>query len=257
MNRKLSAIMTLIMFLIITQCAGASTDTFVISYKGNVKIVREGSRVGYQCTPNMILKSGDWISTENNSHVKIAFDETRENITKVEENSIVSIKDADPERIELFDGRIVTSLRGGIPGGTFIVRTPSGICGARGTAWATTTDGVYTNVSVFQNDVFFRGLNKDGTLMAREVMINEGFCRDIKKYEAPGEMRALSENEVARLKRSIVHKNPKQKKSVRLGGSPVITSIGGGTRSGIVEINGVGVNIDTVNRANAESKTTK
>ena len=60
MQRKMRI---LLVSLLCLSCLLYAIESFaevtVISSTGNVKIVRAGSKVGYQCVPNMKLKTGD------------------------------------------------------------------------------------------------------------------------------------------------------------------------------------------------------
>jgi hypothetical protein len=95
------------------------------------------------------------------------------------------------------------------------VRTPCGVCGARGTGWRTIVSGGMMNVAVFQNRVFSRGVNKDGSVMEDDFWIGEGFMRNINRFKKPGELMPVppDELEAMRKKFGLWHKDKMKKKS--------------------------------------------
>ncbi|MDD4956125.1 MAG: hypothetical protein PHH49_00430 [Candidatus Omnitrophica bacterium] len=213
----------------------------VVSTEGSVKLIKSGTKAGIACIPDTQLESGDWLSVGKASNVVVAFDDARKNLTKIEENTLVEIKDAAPDIIELFNGTIVANLLGLSSGQQFVMRTPSGICGARGTGWMVATDGLMTNVNVYQHDVFFRGFNPDGSLK-EEVTIGEGYSCDIIKYGDPGPIRKTDDAVLDALKKTA---NDLKGAS---GAGRESAGFGEKARHGIIMVNGVGVNVDIVDR---------
>ena len=54
-----------------------------------------------------------------------------------------------------------------------------------------------TRVEVVENQVFVRGINRDGSLMDEEFIVDKGFERIIEKFEAPGIMERISDDRLA------------------------------------------------------------
>lgn len=183
---------------LVAQPAQSLPETVIISsFAGDAKVTPAGKTRSVPCEAEMLLKAGDRIKTGRESYVEMAFERRRKNIVRIEESSDVVIKLVDGEKVELIDGTIFTVLLNLKRGEMFRVKTPCGVCGARGTGWKTTTDGNVVDVAVFDGRLFSRGIMPDGSVMEREYWIDEGFERTIKKFEKPGKMVKIPEEKVA------------------------------------------------------------
>lgn len=197
-------------------CAGLSASAIaetviVMSYAGKVKITPAGKAKEILPSPNMVLKAGDRIKTGRESYMEIAFERKRENIVRIEEKSDVIIKLEGDEKIELIDGEIYTVLKGLKRGEEFQVRTPCAVCGARGTGWNTKTTAKKTDVAVFDDKIFVRGIKPDGSVMEEKYWVNEGFERRIKKFEKPEKMTKMSEKKLKAMKDKMEPPKPPRK----------------------------------------------
>ncbi len=218
----------------------------VISCSGSVKIIPFGTDTGNECESGMRLKKGDWISTDKDAHVMVAFDPSEQNIIRVEENTLAVITDTEIEKIELFDGKMIVRLGTDNSGKDFIVKVPSGICGARETGWAIGTDGIVTDISVFENRVYMQGINEDGTLMKEKHWVENGYRRKMKKFEEPNAPIRINKELLDLLRVAAESDEASQRGVIRIG-SKVPERAFFSRSSGIKEINGVGVNVDTIN----------
>ncbi len=192
-------IATLIVLNLASYVYAASRSVKVISYAGDVKIIPPKKREPVQCRLGMSLSSGTKVITANDSYLAVAFDSKKKNIVKIKENSYVIIKLSREDKIELVDGQIMLLLESIKKGESFRVRTPSAVCGARGTGWRTTIDGEATTIAVFDGEVFARGIDKNGLLMDDEYWTKWGYKRTIKKYESPQDEVKLPEEEVEKM----------------------------------------------------------
>ncbi|MFH1878542.1 MAG: FecR domain-containing protein [Candidatus Omnitrophota bacterium] len=159
---------------------------------GDVQVFYPGKEDALSCFPGLIVKEGTRLKTAEKSYAMIVSGENEKNMVKIKEKTDVIIKFDGDDKIELIDGEIFTILRGLKKGETFNVRTPCAVCGARGTAWVTRTDDKITRVSVFESVVSVDGIRKDGSVMAMEEQVEEGFEITVKKYSAPGMKKAIS-----------------------------------------------------------------
>jgi hypothetical protein len=175
----------------------------VISLAGDVKVISPGETAGEACLPGMRLREGSQVVTGMESYVEIALDDSKMNLLKIKENSRVVIKLEGPDKIELVDGEIFTLLQNLETGEVFRVRTPCATCGARGTGWRTKTDGKATEVSVFQDQVFVRGVKKDGSSMEKQYTVKAGYETKIKKFDKPEKMMKISSKRLASMKKEI------------------------------------------------------
>ncbi|HPS20066.1 MAG TPA: FecR domain-containing protein [Candidatus Omnitrophota bacterium] len=243
MPNKTDKYMMLIGVLIITVCISGTcfAAPVIVTYQGDVKVVRANSKVGYQCTPKMQLKGEDWISTGENSYVIIAFDDADKNRIKMDSNSIAVIKGQGSVMLEMISGELLVSL-GYVPAGSeFSLKTPSGVCTAHGTGWYMATDGFATEIQVFEHCVQMRGINKDGSL-GDVVEIPEGNKCITRKYESPALEGAVPQTRIEEL-RSFMVPDSGAEEEIFLDGS-VPTAYTSGDRNGIIEMNGVGINVD-------------
>ncbi|MGB2601453.1 MAG: FecR family protein [Candidatus Omnitrophota bacterium] len=199
----------------------------VISLAGDAKVISPGAAAGEACLPGMRLREGSQVVTGMESYVEIALDDSKMNLLKIKENSRVAIKLEGPDKIELVDGEIFTLLQNLEPGEVFRVRTPCATCGARGTGWRTKTDGKATEVSVFQDQVFVRGVKKDGSAMEKQYTVKAGYERKIKKFSKPEKMRKISSKRLARMKKEIKRspqapKKPQKVKKIKTPEKPAV-----------------------------------
>jgi ferric-dicitrate binding protein FerR (iron transport regulator) len=200
--------------------AGASDEeVVVISTSGKAHVTPSGKNKPVACKEGMSLAAGARITTEKGAYVRIAFDDLQQNIVKINENSDVVLKLADGEKIELVDGQIYALLRNVKKGETFRVRTPCAVCGARGTGWGTKTDGKASEVAVFEDKVFVRGLNKDGSAMEKFSWVKKGYKVKIKKFEKPGKKEKLSAGEMSEMEKEAGLDKEKKKRRTRGIGS--------------------------------------
>ncbi|MBF0493956.1 MAG: FecR domain-containing protein [Candidatus Omnitrophica bacterium] len=217
------------------------SEPTVLACSGDVKIVRSDSVTGYACEPKMVLKTGDWITTSGGAYVEISFDSTGKNISKLEENTLVVLKNTSSEKLELFDGQVVTSLQGMNGTDTFTIKCPAGLCTAMGTGWSVSTDGVDSDIKVFDSKVYFRSINKTGTVSNEKIWIEQGYSRKIRQYETPQEMVQLSSSDLENLKNAL---------------NVSSSSLSGGSdsgASGIVEVGGVGMNVGSAGLSTGEA----
>ncbi|MCK5450927.1 MAG: hypothetical protein KAI70_04090 [Candidatus Omnitrophica bacterium] len=179
----------------------ASNETvIVVSYAGDIKVVPFGESKSIVCKPGMILNEGTRLITGEESYIKIAFGRAKTNIMKVNADSEVVIKLEGEEKAVLVDGVLVTLLKDVKRGTTFRIRTPCAIVGARGTGWIVETNDMMSKVLVFDDGVFIRGVNEDGSVMEGEDWIEEGFRREINRFDRPGKMIKVPEEEVLKLR---------------------------------------------------------
>ncbi|MGB3113814.1 MAG: FecR family protein [Candidatus Omnitrophota bacterium] len=186
----------------VVSAASVSVETVeVISLSGNVKVIPAGETREVVCQAGMLLEKGDRIKTGGGAYVEIAFDRRMDNVIRIEGSSDVALK-LDEENIELVNGEVFAAIKNLKKGEPFRVRTPCVVCGVRGTGWNTVTDSKESTVSVLNGSVFARGINRDGSIMEKSFIINQGFERKIKKFERPEKMAKISERKFEKMKES-------------------------------------------------------
>ena len=180
-------------------CAFAAGTVTVMSFEGDVTIMPPRAAKAVVCSEGLIIKKGTHISTGRGSYVEIGFDQKKLNVARIKENTEVVVTLKGKDKIELIDGAVFTLLKDMKKGERFRIKTPSAACGARGTGWETMSEREMTRVEVVEDKVFVRGINKDGSLMDKEFVVNKGFERVIEKFEKPGAMERLSEDRIVEM----------------------------------------------------------
>ncbi len=158
---------------------------YLSSGKSNWKTLKTGAR----------LYSGDSIKTGEGVWLDIAFDESNKNMVSVRPQSHVVIRLEKCEKIELIDGEVFALVRNLPRGSTFEIRTPTAICGARGTGWGVSGNSGGTTVSAYQSDSYVKGLAKDGTPKPDETALMEGYKSVVKLFGSPSGLKKISEQE--------------------------------------------------------------
>ncbi|MEA3489976.1 MAG: FecR domain-containing protein [Candidatus Omnitrophota bacterium] len=198
-------------FLILLTCAAltagavipvlaAGETVIIMSYAGDVKVFPRGIQKAVTYKPGMIIKDGTRIVTGDESYLMLAFDRSGKKLVKVKANSEVIVKLDKEDKIELIDGSLFTVLRDIRKGTVFRIRTPDAVCGARRTGWSAATENAVTTVAVFEDKVFVRGINRDGSLMEDQVWVYSGYEVKVKRHDRPGKPSKIPKNKLDGMK---------------------------------------------------------
>jgi len=175
----------------------------VVSFAGDVEVYQGGPSEATKCKPKMKIKKESRIKTGAESYVEVAFDKHKENIVKIDENSDVIILLDGDNKIELVDGKLFVALNNVKKGRTFKVKTPAAVCGARGTGWAVETSGGKVTIKVFDNKVFVRGINPDGSIMDEVFWVGEGYEVLVDKFGDVGKEKQMTIEEFKKMKKTF------------------------------------------------------
>ena len=179
------------------------TTIGIVRIEGEVHFSKAGKGDFTQCTQNTVFSSGDIIKTGTESSITIAFDNEELNIIKINERTKVIVRIIDSEKIEIIDGEMFALLKGLDEDEEFEVRTPSVVCGARGTGWLIKVREKQTEIKVFDNEVYSFGINFDGTMMKKRVWTERGFKRTIEKGKAPGKKNKMTDEELLEIENQV------------------------------------------------------
>jgi hypothetical protein len=122
-----------------------------------------------------VLEKGDRIKTAGNSRCDIVMDEKGQQKIGIFDNSEVIVLLGKTEKFELVNANVLFSLEGLPKGTTFEVKTPTAVCGVRGTGFKIFADTTSTQINAYFNSVYgknFQGVVKD---------IPPGYFRTINK----------------------------------------------------------------------------
>jgi len=179
-------------------------EVLVFAVQGNVKVIPMGSNIAIECQRGMFLHPLDWIKTEANSSVTLAFDEKAENVVRVNENSLVIIKLDGYFKIQLLTGKMNAILENVESGETFRALTPSVVTESTSSGWTIDSEGIYSTVVVVDGEAYVCGINKDGTVKKEKFHIKEGYERETKTNEDPSIMTKAPEKAISWFKQQVV-----------------------------------------------------
>ncbi len=133
------------------------------------------------------------METAKGSMVDIIIGKDTDKAVKIDEKSRLEIQEINPAYLNLSKGKILVALKKLEPRSSFIVKTPTAICGAQGTAWSETVIDDKTKVCVFESKIFARGLDENGRAGFRKYTVGEGTQRTLLKGRPISEPQKISD----------------------------------------------------------------
>jgi hypothetical protein len=172
--------------------AFAAQKPYVTVYKvsGKAEYLPAGETDWISVKLGTELYSGDSVKTQRKAFVEIAFDNRRKNIVRIHPDTHIVISLKGNEKIELIDGEVFLLVQKLPRGSRFEIRTPTAVCGARGTGLGTIANKNKTTASSYEHTSYAKGIKKDGT-PGDEKEIPEGFKTEIKKFGFPSKLRKI------------------------------------------------------------------
>ena len=164
----------------------------IIYLKGRVKIQHPGDDFWILAKRGMIVSDKDKIKTFVGSEVEIALDSTLKNIVKVEPNTEITLEELKGKRLYMLKGKVLLLIEALPPDSSFEIKTPTAVAGVRGCGLSVDTDGQKTNVKCFEDKVYVKGIDIDGTIMAEVFIIDRGHKCIIHRFDIPGELIVLT-----------------------------------------------------------------
>ena len=213
-----------------TMAAEGAETIKVMSFGGSPKIMKAGTEDWSDVSAKMAVNSGDRIKTAQDEFVEIAFTRDIANVVKIAERSDVVVKSSN--HIELLNGKVLSRIRKLAPQSTFEVKTPAGLCGARGTGWETEASGDRMEAAAFKDEIFMKGIDESGALKAEELIVEEGWRAGMDKFETPETIERVSDQEKERYNewdKSVEEQSKGQEGAADTGGT---TPPGGGAPPG-------------------------
>ena len=154
--------------------ASAHADEFyceVMSVEGTATVTNTAVSQK-QLVEGDALQPEDLIEVGAGGTLDLAYDREWNNVTRVEENSKLSIRSLYPTTLELESGAVYAKLKSLPKDSSFSVQTPTAIASVRGTEYRTTFAGGETEVSnVSDSNVYVYGLDSSGEQQAEPVVI--------------------------------------------------------------------------------------
>ena len=166
----------------------------IVSLIGKVEVLKKDESQWIKAEKGMVLKPGDILLTGTNSECNLTFDSRRKNIVGVLGNSKIMILLAQSEKIEIIDADIYANITELAKGSAFEIRTPTAVCGARGTAFGIKANEESTEASSFESETYIR--NKKGS----EEGIKEGYKKNVGKDGKISKQISLEKEDIGRFK---------------------------------------------------------
>ncbi|MFC1621318.1 FecR domain-containing protein [Candidatus Omnitrophota bacterium] len=140
----------------------------IIDLAGPV-LVKEGPESDWcEAKLNMLLDKDAEVQTKKDASCTLAFDEEQKNILTLKENSRIKIENIEPGKVFLPEGRVFSLIEGLAKTEKFEIRTPTAIAGVRGTGWITDYRRGRTFIDCFNDIVYAKSLNEEGTVTGQE-----------------------------------------------------------------------------------------
>ncbi|MDD3905273.1 MAG: FecR domain-containing protein [Candidatus Omnitrophica bacterium] len=150
-----------------------TSNTFLV--KGDVKINKISAGGGWhKLEASTVIEKGDVIETAGESTADIVIGANTDKAIKIGEKSIVEFEGINPTSLNFSKGKLLVNVKRLEPKSSFVVKTPTAICGARGTGWMEEASPGMTKVCVFDNSVFVRELNDAGKPKMGKRIANQG-----------------------------------------------------------------------------------
>jgi len=173
-----------------------TNNTFVV--RGDVNVKKAGADTSWQkMTPSTVLEKGDIVETGKDSAVSVVIGANTEKTIKVGEKSRVEFQRVNPTELNVPNGKLLIALKKLEPKSSFVIKTPTAICGARGTAWLEEVSAEKTRISVFENEIFARELNVKGEPKSGQHIVDAGTQRILEKDKPISEPEPVGEKDLA------------------------------------------------------------
>lgn len=137
-------------------------EAVIIFIEGDVKVKAAEDNMWIDAAVDMVLSQGYNLKTGPDSWAELGFGEKYKNVIKIKESTTVELIELGPVKVSLLKGEIRSLVEKLGRNTTFEIRTPTAVCGARGTGWDTATDGTEVIVDAYENEVYFYPLTEGG-----------------------------------------------------------------------------------------------
>lgn len=169
--------------------------TFVV--KGDVKVKKAGEGGWQKMDTATVLEKGDSIESAEDSSADVTIGVNAEKSVRIGQKSRVDVEGVNPTFLNLSKGKVLVALKKLEPKSSFVVKTPTAVCGAQGTAWLEETDGVKTKVCVFESSIYARELTVQGNPKLWKHTVEEGTQRILVKDKPISEPQKIGEDDLS------------------------------------------------------------
>jgi hypothetical protein len=176
MKKLLITIVLFSFFIIIFAANGEKKSIGKISFPlGESYVKQNGKTTWVPAKYNMPVYGKDVIKTKEESRCEIKFENKK--VMRIGENTVVEMKDNSSKKgedVKISKGRAWISMF--LPKGTskLNVRTPSSVCGIRGTVYRINCDSIKTQYRCYKGTIAVTPIKDDGTLSDKTIPIDAG-----------------------------------------------------------------------------------
>ena len=146
----------------------------------------------------MALDRGDSIRTMVDSRVDVSFDKKLDNVMRVVEKSRATL--SSQQEVLMPKGMILAKLDNLKAGTTFSLRTPSAVCGVRGSALGVATDGSSTDAYAYEDNTYVTGLDEAGNPVGNELVLPEGMETSVQMGSGPSTPSIMAQSQMDQYK---------------------------------------------------------
>jgi len=167
-------------------------EVAVIDIKGDVEVDSKADGTWIRPLIGMKLMKRAVIKTGKDSSIDVVFDSEGLNVLKIKGDTLITVHEA---KIELKNGSVMASFANLAPGTSFTVKTPTAVCGIRGSGMGVDHINDMTVVMAYEHSVYVQGVDGDGNPLGQEVVIPEGWKTQVLANGDITLPEELSENE--------------------------------------------------------------
>ena len=203
----------------------------VMSVEGTVTL-SNSTTSGKALSEGDLLSIDDVVRVGASSYVDIAYDRDWNNVTRVEENSSIRIRQLLPPEVELEIGGVFAKLKSLPKDSSFNVQTPTAIASVRGTEYRTTyLEGETQVYNISSSDVYVYGVDASGQRQAAEPVVVRSSEKTFvqRRGDAPMAPRRMDSADIQRaahFRQGIEHRIQQNVQRGRVGKLPDVGEIG-------------------------------
>lgn len=154
------------------------------SVSGEVEVLLSGESDYTPAEEGMKLEASDAIRTSSGATAELSFNSDNSNLVRLSENTQARILLENEEKIYMASGEAFASVSS-LGGGSFEIRTPTAVSGARGTDWVTAVTSEGTEVEAIDSQPYVRHMESNGSFSSQMTLIKPGQMTTVQKFKPP------------------------------------------------------------------------
>jgi hypothetical protein len=144
------------------------------------------------------LHAGDSITTGADSFVEMTLQDDEEKVMRLGANSTATILVQDSEKLELLGGEVFSSIKNLTSGSSFEIRTPTAVCGVRGTDFSARVEGEETIVEAYDDNCYVKHMEQAGSFAKEATTVKPGERTAVRKFQRPGPPQKMQAHDMKR-----------------------------------------------------------